>query len=46
MKTEYSTGFQYYYEYMNYYTIAPSKTLSAYARFFWVLESDEPYCHR
>ncbi len=31
---------------MNYYTIAPSKTLSAYVRFFWVLESDEPYCHR
>ncbi|HKO79947.1 MAG TPA: DUF6597 domain-containing transcriptional factor, partial [Chitinophagaceae bacterium] len=32
--------------FMNYYTIAPSKALSPYVRFFWVLESDEPYCHR
>lgn len=31
---------------MNYYTIAPSPALSPYVRFFWVLESDEPYCHR
>jgi AraC-like DNA-binding protein len=31
---------------MNYYTIAPSLSLSAYVRFFWVLESNEPYCHR
>ncbi len=31
---------------MNYYTIAPPLSLSAYVRFFWVLESDEPYCHR
>ncbi|WP_276502335.1 helix-turn-helix domain-containing protein [Terrimonas pollutisoli] len=31
---------------MNYYTIAPSPILSPYVRFFWVLESDEPYCHR
>ena len=31
---------------MNYYTIAPSPALSSYVRFFWVLESDEPYCHR
>ncbi len=31
---------------MNYYTIAPSMVLSPYVRFFWVLESDEPYCHR
>jgi len=33
-------------EFMNYYTIAPPKALSPYVRFFWVLESDEPYCHR
>lgn len=31
---------------MNYYTIAPSPALSPYVRFFWVLESDAPYCHR
>jgi len=31
---------------MTYYTIAPPSSLSAYVRFFWVLESDEPYCHR
>ena len=31
---------------MNYYTIAPSPALSPFVRFFWVLESDEPYCHR
>jgi AraC-like DNA-binding protein len=31
---------------MNYFTIAPSPALSSYVRFFWVLESDEPYCHR
>jgi AraC-like DNA-binding protein len=31
---------------MNYYTIAPSPALSPYVRFFWVLESDKPYCHR
>jgi len=31
---------------MNYYTIAPPPALSPYVRFFWVLESDEPYCHR
>ena len=31
---------------MTYYTIAPPVSLSAYVRFFWVLESDQPYCHR
>ncbi len=31
---------------MTYYTIAPPLSLSAYVRFFWVLESNEPYCHR
>ncbi len=31
---------------MNYYTIAPSPALAPYVRFYWVLESDEPYCHR
>ncbi|MEP7372902.1 MAG: AraC family transcriptional regulator [Chitinophagaceae bacterium] len=31
---------------MNYYTIAPPSILSSCVRFFWVLESDEPYCHR
>jgi len=31
---------------MTYYTIAPPPSLSSYVRFFWVLESDEPYCHR
>jgi AraC-like DNA-binding protein len=31
---------------MNYYTIAPTPALAPYVRFYWVLESDEPYCHR
>lgn len=31
---------------MIYYTIPPPPSLSTYVRFFWVLESDEPYCHR
>jgi AraC-like DNA-binding protein len=31
---------------MTYYTIAPSSPLAAYVRFFWVLEGNEPYCHR
>jgi AraC-like DNA-binding protein len=31
---------------MNYYTITPPLSLSAYVRFFWVLESPDPYCHR
>ena len=31
---------------MKYCTIAPPRSLSAYVRFFWTLESDEPYCHR
>lgn len=31
---------------MNYFTIAPPPILSPYVRFFWVLESDRPYCHR
>jgi AraC-like DNA-binding protein len=31
---------------MKYYTIAPPADLAAYVRFFWVLESDQPYCHR
>lgn len=30
---------------MKYYTIAPPKHLAEYVRFYWVLESDEPYCH-
>jgi AraC-like DNA-binding protein len=31
---------------VNYYTISPPKSLASYIRFFWVLESDEPYTHR
>jgi AraC-like DNA-binding protein len=31
---------------MTYYTIAPPPSLAAYVRFFWVLEGNEPYCHR
>lgn len=31
---------------MNYYTIAPPPSLANHVRFFWVLESDEPYTHR
>lgn len=31
---------------MIYYTIPPPPSLSTYVRFFWVLESDQPYCHR
>lgn len=31
---------------MTYYTIPPPSSLSAYVRFFWVLKSDQPYCHR
>jgi hypothetical protein len=31
---------------MNYYTIGPPLSLSPWVRFFWVLESDQPYCHR
>jgi AraC-like DNA-binding protein len=31
---------------MRYYTIPPSPSLSAWVRFFWVLESESAYCHR
>lgn len=31
---------------MKYYTIPPPPSLSGYVRFFWVLESDDPYTHR
>ena len=31
---------------MIYQTIAPPHSLSGYIRFYWVLESDDPYCHR
>lgn len=31
---------------MTYYTIPPPLSLSRIVRFFWVLESDQPYCHR
>ena len=31
---------------MTYCTIPPPASLSSYVRFFWTLESDEPYCHR
>ena len=31
---------------MTYYTIVPPPSLRAYVRFFWVLECNEPYCHR
>jgi AraC-like DNA-binding protein len=31
---------------LNYYTITPPPSLANYVRFFWVLESDEPYTHR
>ena len=30
---------------MKYYTIAPPSSLRKFVRFFWVLESDEPYIH-
>lgn len=30
---------------LNYYTIQPPPLLTGYVRFFWVLESDEPYTH-
>src|SRR5687768_8817649 len=31
---------------MTYQTISPPHSLSGWVRFYWVLESDEPYCHR